>query len=114
MKVLAIRHNDAARKLMDKGNLKGAEREFVKAAELAPSWSVPWYNLGLVYKRQRRWQKALECNQRATKLDPADQAAWWNLGIAATAVGNWSEARRAWRAYGVDLPPGDTPPEMEL
>jgi len=45
-------------------------------------------------------------NQRALELDPSDEAAWWNLGIAATALGNWSEARRAWKGCGIELEDG--------
>jgi len=42
-------------------------------------------------------------NQHALELDPSDEAAWWNLGIAATALRNWTEARRAWKGCGIEL-----------
>jgi len=64
---------------------------------------VPFYNLGLHFKNTGRWEKSLFYNQRALKLAPTDQAACWNLGIAATALKNWTEAHRAWKAYGVEL-----------
>lgn len=38
----------------------------------------------------------------------------WNAGIAATALGDWSRARVAWAAYGLPLPTGDGPLEMEI
>jgi hypothetical protein len=114
MKLLAIEHNDNARRLLARGCLREAEQSFVKAAELAPQWSVPWANLGLLYKQQQKWHKALECNQRATQLNPGDKASWWNLGLAATAVGNWQEARRAWLIYGLAIPSGDDPPDFNL
>jgi hypothetical protein len=34
---------------------------------------------------------------------PKGEADWWNLGIAATALKDWDEARRAWKAYGITL-----------
>jgi tetratricopeptide (TPR) repeat protein len=75
---------------------------------------VPWYNLGLLRKRQRNWEESLRCNQRAVALDPTDQAAWWNLGIAATALENWAEARRAWKGFGAKIPDGEGPIEMDI
>jgi hypothetical protein len=71
---------------------------------------VPYYNLGLLCKYQGRWQESLEFNRQAVSLAPDDEAGWWNLGIAATALGNWPEARRAWKACGMKPPPGDGPP----
>ena len=91
-----------------------AEGAFLEVTELAPDWSVPWYELGLLCKYQRRWTESLDYNRRAADLDPTDQASWWNMGIAATAVGEWTEARRAWAACDIQLPAGDGPPEMDL
>ena len=107
-------HNDKGNKQRDRGNQINAIKQYRKAISLAPEWAVPWYNLGLTYKHQSRWQKSLECNQRAVLYDPKDEAAWWNLGIAATAVGNWAEARRAWEGYGITIPDGDGPIEMTM
>ena len=65
-----------------------------------------WFDLGLIYKWERRWEEALDCNQRAAELvgPRKDEPAWWNLGIAATALRRWEVARSAWKAYGIDLP----------
>jgi hypothetical protein len=70
------------------------------------------YNLALLCKYEGRWLESLDFNRRATELAPDDQACWWNLGIAATAVGNWSEARRAWAACGMTPPDGEGPPDF--
>ncbi len=110
----AMQYNEAGGKLLNEGEYREAEEQFRKATSSAPDWSVPWYNLGLVYKRQKRWTESLQCNQRATQLDPTDQEAWWNLGIAATALGNWEEARRAWTAFGIQIPAGEGAIEMKL
>ena len=91
-----------------------AEGAFLAASKLAPSWAVPWYELGLLCKYQGRWPESLEYNQRSAELDPSDQAAWWNLGIAATAVGHWPAARRAWKACGITLPEGDDAPFVDF
>src|SRR5262245_16274074 len=89
--------------LSDAGRHEDAERAYRAAATADPTWSVPFYNLGLRCKYQSRWVESLEFNRRAAELNPDDQASWWNLGIAATAVGDWAEARRAWRACGIKL-----------
>lgn len=91
-----------------------AEVLYREAARLAPDWSVPLYNLGLLTKYQGRWADSLEFNRRAVALAPDDEAAWWNLGIAATALGDWKSAREAWTAFGIEVPPGDGPVEMKL
>ena len=89
------------------GNLRRAERFYKMASVLAPSWSVPWYNLGLLTKNAGRWEDSLRFNQRALSLNPGDEGSCWNLGIAATALHNWPEARRAWTQYGIDINDGD-------
>lgn len=90
------------------------QRFYSWATKVDSCWSVPWYNLGLDYKNTGRWEESLRCNRRAAELNPRDEAAWWNMGIAATALKNWQEARRAWRACGLILEGDDgevvTPP----
>jgi tetratricopeptide (TPR) repeat protein len=108
----AEQHNNRGMELRDKGDIAGAEEAYRAAAAAAPQWSAPVYNLGLLCKYEGRWQESLHCNQRAAALAPDDQGSWWNLGIAATALGDWVEARRAWAACGIEVPPGDGPPEF--
>ncbi|MGH9939625.1 MAG: tetratricopeptide repeat protein [Blastocatellia bacterium] len=111
---LAVRHNEKAIKLEERGHIAEAVKYYQKAIKLWPAWSVPWYNLGLLRKRQHNWRESLRCNQKAVTLDPSDQAAWWNLGIAATALEDWAEARRAWKGFGAKIPDGEGPIEMEI
>jgi tetratricopeptide (TPR) repeat protein len=101
--------NEKAIRLEKRGRLDEAVAQYQKAAALDPRWSAPLYNLGLLYKRQRDWERSLDNNRRATALNPADKAAWWNLGIAATALGAWDVARAAWRGFGAKVPDGEGP-----
>ena len=114
MRLLASQHNDRANQLKDDGQLAEAIAAYQQAINADPCWSVPWYNLGLLHKYQGQWTESLRCNQQAVKLNPKDEGAWWNLGIAATALGDWAEARRAWQNYGLEIPAGTGPIEMQL
>ncbi len=106
--------NDRAIELEESGRLDEAIECYRQAISADPQWAVPWYNLGLLHKRRRRWLDSLKCNQTAVALNPEDESAWWNLGIAATALEDWPEARRAWKACEIELPGGTGPPEMDL
>src|SRR5262245_22640806 len=61
------------------------------------------------------WADCLNACDRAIALDPANSDGMhWNAGIAATALGDWSRARAAWAAYGMNVPAGDGPLEMKI
>lgn len=111
MKLSASHYNEKASELKDEGNIAEAIVYYEKAIEAGPDWSVPWYNLGLLYKYEHNWAESLRCNRRAAELDPRDGDTWWNLGIAATALNNWPEARRAWQSFGINIPAGEGPIE---
>lgn len=111
----AARHNEQGNELSAKGSFTEAEAAYRRAAEADPRWSVPWYNLGLMFKKRRQWLDSLIHTKRATELDPSETDGWWNLGIAATALGEWKIAREAWRVCGVEnVPEGEGPIEMDL
>ena len=79
--------NERGLALQDAGDTSGAEAAYRAALALAPQWSVPHYNLGLIAKYDGRWRESFDFNRRAAELAPDDQGAWWNTGIAATALG---------------------------
>jgi tetratricopeptide (TPR) repeat protein len=106
--------NELGNDLVDEGRLADAERAYLAAAEAEPTWSSPWYNLGLMYKNTGRWPDSVRCNQRAVELNPDERDAWWNLGIAATAIADWALARRAWQMCGIELPDLDGEPRRNF
>ncbi len=98
------------------GDCDAAERMYWQLVREAPDLDGAWFDLGLIYKWRRDWEHSFECNLKAAELvgERAEEPAWWNLGIAATALRDWDTARRAWRAYGVELPPGTGRIEADL
>jgi hypothetical protein len=96
--------------LQDEGRSEDAAAAYRRAIEADPTWSAPWFNLGLRAKFDGQWKECLAYNQKAVELDPKSEGAWWNLGIAATALGQWREARRAWRNSQFDMADSDEPP----
>jgi hypothetical protein len=90
---------------------------------LTPDSSFNWFHAGMLSKALGRWQESAVRNSRAVELFTAkdaemfdgDNPAAWNLGIAATALGDWQTARRAWKAYGIDvIPQGDGPIDFDF
>lgn len=96
------------------GDQKEVEALFLKAIAIAEEFPVPYYNLGLLYKYQKKWEKSLEYNQKAIELNPNSEAALWNLGIAATALKKWRIARKAWKMFGLDVAEGQEELRMNL
>jgi hypothetical protein len=110
----ALALDEHGRIALDRGDLDGAERLFMRAIETNALLANPWFNLGLVYKSQRRWTEAAACNRQAIERGTSQQdPAFWNLGIAATALRDWNTARMAWRGYGIEIP-GDGPPNEDF
>jgi hypothetical protein len=85
-----------------------ADRLAAEILRREPADAAVWYDRGMLAKWRRDWPASVSHNRRALELieAPAGEPAAWNLGIAATAVRDWSTARLAWDAYGVELPPG--------
>jgi len=68
----ATRLNEQGNELSAKGSFTEAEAAYRRAAEADPQWSVPWYNLGLMFKSRRQWLDSLIHTKRATELDPTE------------------------------------------
>jgi tetratricopeptide (TPR) repeat protein len=90
-----------------------ADRAAVLASELlelTPKSYYSWFQAGLLFKALGNWPESLDRNRQALELfTPKDardfegaNPAAWNMGIASTALGDWSSARDAWGAYGLD------------
>lgn len=107
--------HEKAGALIDERRFREAIEPAAAACRLRPDWSAAWWNYAVALKHGQRWAECLTACDRAVELDPENSdGVHWNAGIAATALGDWSRARAAWTAYGVDVPPGSGPLEMDL
>lgn len=92
--------------LHDAGQEDLALSKYLQALELDFQRSSTCYNIGLIYKYRNQWQESLRYNARAHQLDPDDEATCWNLAIAATALRDWTTARRVWHGRGMGIEEG--------
>jgi hypothetical protein len=111
----ADRLNEQGRTCADAGDWDAALSLYRQAVDRAPAFEPAWFNLGLIHKRRRQWDQAMDCNERAAALGGGEgDPAWWNLGIAATALRRWDAARDAWRRFGIQVPDGTGELQMDL
>jgi hypothetical protein len=114
MEWISERINSIGGWFLDKGRYRLADPFYNLAALLDPKWGNPRFNRGLVAKFDRRWADCFRHTLQSTEINPDFAPGWWNLGIAATAIGDWAVARRAWGCYGIKMPEGVGPPNMDL
>jgi hypothetical protein len=101
-----------AQRLDEEGLHDDAATAYEELLRLEPRHAPAWFNLSLIHKQSHRWPELMACCRRVLALDPSDEGARWNLGIAATALRDWPAARAAWRAYGLTMPVGEGPPDL--
>ncbi|RRU05926.1 hypothetical protein [Stenotrophomonas sp. 278] len=106
---------DRAYAAFNGGELQLASTLFAELIEASPPGNHLHYMRGLTHKYLLDWRTSLEHNLQAQQLeDEFNEASAWNAGIAATALGNWSEARRQWARCGINIPEGEGPIERDF
>jgi tetratricopeptide (TPR) repeat protein len=56
----------------EKGDMQAAIAEMTKAIELAPSYTLGYYGMGIIYSQLRQPAKAIEYVRRGLAVDPSD------------------------------------------
>jgi tetratricopeptide (TPR) repeat protein len=75
------------------GNLTGAEARFLEVIKLNPQSAAAWSNLGVVYMRQRKWDKALRNLSEARKLAPQIAGIRLDIGLVHFRTSDYEAAR---------------------
>lgn len=63
-----------------------------RAIQVDVNWAEPWYRIGLVFKEQGDWEKAISAYQEAAQRSPDDREIWYELGEARFARQEWDLA----------------------
>lgn len=105
---------DSAIQHSDDGNEIKAIELYMEILNQKDDWSIPHYNLGLIYKYQLKWDLSFKHNYRAVQLDPEHESSQWNLGIAATMLKKWKIARKCWNNFGMAYEDSDMDPAGDL
>ena len=90
-------HNDMGNALATANRLDDACASWAKAAELAPDWVMPWYNLGRNQQIRGATEVAITSLQRACECDARWLPAHILLGDALVHAGDFSAATRRYR-----------------
>lgn len=95
---------------MDRGALGEASRDFGTLLNYAPDHHNYHYMRGLAHKYLLDWPSSLHHNLRAiASAEEMGEAEHWNAAIAATALEDWTQARKLWTACGLRIPEGQGP-----
>ncbi len=81
-------HNELGEIYVFKQKPDLALKSFLKAKELAPTWSVPLSNISAYYAYTKETNKGIESAKKAIELQPALQSSYINLGINYQNSGN--------------------------
>ena len=78
------------------GNHDIAEKMFVKALMLDPTYSIVWANLAHVYSVTGQLDKAKKSFQNILKMDPENGLIWAELGTVFNKLANYKDGRDAY------------------
>lgn len=64
-----------------KNDLKKAEHHFLRASQIAPTWSIPYSNLSGIYLDRKQHAEALDAANRSLALEPGNQGGFLSLAL---------------------------------
>ena len=68
-----------------------AERDFLKAVQVYPRYSVAWYELGRVYQQEKKFDDAARALNEAIKIDPKFASPYGQLSFLAAVQSKWDD-----------------------
>lgn len=77
------------------GDLAGSMEDYNKVHEIDVTNSDAWNLKGLIYYRQKNYEKALECVEKSIETNPTDGMSWYNKGCYYSLLNHVPEAIEA-------------------
>jgi tetratricopeptide (TPR) repeat protein len=82
---------DKGREAAKKNKTSDAERELQKAVDLYPKYAVAWYELGMVYQKDKKLDEARKCYAESMKADAKFVSPYAQMARLAAADQNWEQ-----------------------
>jgi len=98
------RWNDYGIGLFLQGDLRHAERAFLKVTELDPTYADGWVNVARVRIEEGNSLAAIPVLKKALEIDPHLAKAYYFKGLSLKAQGNYEEALTAFRQVAKQYP----------
>ncbi|MFB3921100.1 MAG: tetratricopeptide repeat protein [Terriglobia bacterium] len=98
------RWNDYGIGLLLQGDLKGAERAFLKVTELEPTYADGWVNVARARVQEGNTEEAKPFLKKALELNPNLASAHYFYGLALKADGQYAEAYEQFAAAAARYP----------
>ncbi len=80
-----------------KKNFAEAEKFFLSATQIAPSWAMPWANLAGLYAQMNKKESGFAAAAKARQLQPGYQGAYLNTGVLYEKYNNFLLAEEFFR-----------------
>jgi tetratricopeptide (TPR) repeat protein len=80
---------------IDKYMDEEAEKVLLEALKLNPSTMNVFNSLGIIYRRQGKYQEAIRSYRKALRVNPEDEHIHYNLARVYMGVNNVTEARKS-------------------
>ena len=94
----------------DEKDFSKAEQEYIKATEVNPEDTEPYYSLGYFYQNREKYDKARETFFKVLKIDSVDMDAYYQLGRTAVYSGeNLEEGITYFKKYLEHKPKPNNP-----
>jgi tetratricopeptide (TPR) repeat protein len=87
----------AAQIYMEKNLDAEAEQTFMRVLEINPNTPNVFNSLGIVYRRQRKFEESVNMYMRALRVDPEDERIYYNLARSYIEMGKPNDAADALR-----------------
>lgn len=88
-------HVNKAKKLIEKGELEKAKQTLIKAMEFPNKDALVYKYLGIIYDKEKKFDKAVAAYQISADWNPQDKIIWQKLGFALIAVGKYENAEKS-------------------